>query len=396
MLKKGLLIPVFLGLLLVSSIAGVPVLAQDGDGVAPVFCGTLTEADCQLLTDSQQASASLTSATFDVDGGLTVSHIPGMPFDSLEFKLNGSGSYAVDPEVIASLKDIQGNTAEFFSHPEQIGQLYESLLGGVAGDLTLTLILPVEIKAFSTPTNPIPDELSIGLRLVDGIGYVNLDALAEQVPEAKIPGGWYGLEVAKLSGTLFQQLFAQIGDTGTIPSFDFKNLSQFSSPDFLSKFATMERLADDNGEAVFQMTFDYAALFSGDEFRDLMKSQMSMYGDAMKEADLDQIMDMVQQMYDGLDMKITTRIGLEDHYIYGGSLALNWDMTSLMETMNNLNSSDSGGSSTPQTAPVLEFEIGITYDNFNAAPEIEVPDAVDVLKAEDAIKLFGMTLPRNA
>lgn len=376
MLKKSLVFIVLAVLLLASSLS----MAQENS--IPVFCGNLSEADCQLLTAAQQTSGTLESATFAIDGGLTINHIPEAPFDSLTFTLDGEGSYAADAGMMQSIVEMQSNMAEMFSNPEQIGALYENLLNGIEGDVTLTLTLPTELQSFGSPSNPVPESLSIGLRLVDGVGYVNLSPLAEQLPQADIPAGWYGFEIAKFSGLAFDRLFAEMGDE--LQELDFGAYSQFSNPEFLNKYMTVERAADEAGLAVFVMSFDYAGLLTGPEFRDMLEGQMQAAGEPVDEAEFDQIMGMLTQMYEGIEMTITTRVGLEDQFIHNASFSFTWDMTALMNFM-TLSGTESGLSD----APVLEFNVGITYDNFNAAPAIEAPDAVEIFKAEDAMRSLG-------
>src|SRR5687768_2788105 len=82
---------IVLTLLLMLFVSGIT-QAQD----MQVPCGTLAEADCQLLRDSQTAGTGLTSYNFQLQADLTLENIPDSPADPLVINLAGDGAVSGD------------------------------------------------------------------------------------------------------------------------------------------------------------------------------------------------------------------------------------------------------------------------------------------------------------
>ncbi|NWG18085.1 MAG: hypothetical protein HXY41_15785 [Chloroflexi bacterium] len=368
--------------LLLALTAGV-IHAQD---VPPVFCGSLAEADCAILENAQKAVAELTGATFDLNFDLNLDNIPDAPFDTLAINLSGAGAYAIDPAIMEKLAVFEGDPMAIFEDMEQIGQLVEDALTAFDGQLNLTLTLPPEVLAeIAKEGIKLPEKLSVELRMVDGVGYVNLSALAEAIPDAGIPGGWYGLEIAKLLNNVFVMLAPQMeGMMGMLPGFDAETITQFSDPAVVGDFMNIERVADAdvNGEAVavFKTTLDYVKLFSNPALTDMMKSQMDAAGAGMSEADLEQMMEMMREMYKGLTFDVTEYVGLADGLPRQLEMRFYWDMTGMMSAM--------GEVTTQVSAPAFGANFTIVYGNFNTPPAITAPEGAVVLTAEEAIQMF--------
>lgn len=353
------------------------------------FCGGLSEADCQIFTASTEAMAKLESASIDANLDLVVSNIPDAPFDSLAFNLKAEGAYHVEPGLLEKYMDMQANPAALFEDMEQLPQLMEDFFNGFDGQINLALTLPDELNEpmrLGGDTD-IPETLAVDLMLVDGVAYINLSSLAESLPDAGIPTGWYGLEIAKLLGNVMEMSLSELEDMD-MSGFDPSTFSQFYDPAFLESYLKIERLADSDGAAVFQMTIDMVALAENPAFRDLMEQQMEASGQTMSEADVEAALAMVAQMYEGLDMQATYSINLDDNTMRGMDMTLKWDMASLMDAV--------GESST--AAPVITMNLSATYSDYNAAPAITAPEDASVLTAEDAMQMFMgemQTAPRR-
>lgn len=363
---------------------GSVVLAQEPE--FPVFCGDLSEADCDILTQAQAASIALESASFTMNADFTITNIPDAPFESLAFNLSGDGAYTSDPTMMTGLMDLQSNPAALLENPEQFAAVFEDLLNNFDGALNLTLTLPTElVDAMGGGGQDFPESLSIELRLVEGIGYINLDQISQAIPQAGLPEGWYGLELAALMGMMMEQSVAQM-DGAAMQGFDTSTFSQFANPEFIGEYATIERLEDQDGAAVFLVTFDYAGFFSSEVFRDLMQQQMDATGASFDEAEFDEMMTQMGTMLEDVTLEYLTYIDLETSFVQRVETSFSFDTSAMMAEM--------GGD---MAAPVFDFTASIDYSDFNDTAKIIAPDDVQaVLSAQEAFQLFGMGMMSGA
>jgi hypothetical protein len=340
------------------------------------FCGDLPEADCTLLTDSQTAMMEVTSASAQFDMAFSVSNIPDAPFDSLDFSLNGDGSFAVDPALMEMMHSIQDDPSALFSNPEAFSEWFTSFLNGVSGDLNLTLNIPADLaETFSSEDMTIPQTISIGLRLVDGVGYVNLEDVAALMPDQGIPAGWMGVDLSQAWELAMQEEgFNQFSEMD--PDMFQSYMGSFTDPAFLAEFMTIERVEDTEvaGQqaAVFLYTFDYGALFQSEAFQNMMQMQMEaaaeMSGEELDEdaqAEMEEAMSMMGPMFDDLNLEVREVIGLDDKYTHRTEIHMDWDMSAMMAMMEP--DSDTA-------APTLVFDMTITSSDFNSAPEVTAPE----------------------
>lgn len=372
-----------LTLVLLLAAAVTPAAAQ-----IPGFCGGLSEADCAIFNASSEAMAKLESASMAMNLDLTVSNIPDAPFDSLAFNIKGQGAYHVEPGLMEKYAALQSDPMALLQNMSQLGTMVADVFNGFDGQFSLALTLPEALVAMAAEQDAaIPATLTTELRLVDGVGYINLSSLAEALPEAGIPGGWFGLEIAKLMQSIMDMTLAQM-EGMDMSGFDPSTFSQFYDPKFLNSYLKLERLADSDGAAVFQMTMNMAALADSPMMRDMMKQQMDAAGQTMSEADIDQALAMVAQMYEGMDVQASYAINLSDNTMRSMDMTMNWDLTSMMAAM--------GESDTE--APAFAMNLSVTYSDYNAAPAVTAPENAMVLTAEDAMQMFmgsssGMTPP---
>lgn len=348
----------------------------------PVFCGDLPQADCQILESAQTAAMTMTSARAAFEAQLTVANIPDTPFKSLAFSLEGSGQYAIDAALMEKYAGLETDPAALLSDMSQFGPLVADLLTGFSGQLNLTLTLPSELlETLPSEGVQIPPKLSVELRMVDGVSYVNLSALAEAMPTAGIPGGWYGLELAKLLQNVFE-MFAGSLDGAELPGFDPSALTQFSDPELIGEFMTLKRLpdaqVDGQAVAVFEGALDYTRLASSEVFKGLMRQQMEAMGETLSDAELNQMLDLVGQMYQGLTFTFTQAVDLDEFYPRQTTLDFQWDLAQMMAAIGE----DS------EAAPVIGLKLTSMLSDFNQPMAIKPPAGAAVLAAEDAIQMF--------
>jgi hypothetical protein len=259
------------------------------------------------------------------------------------------------------------------------------ILQGVAGDLNLTLQLPPELTAMMGTDPAIPDTLSISLRLVDGFGYVNLEDIAAAMPDAGVPPGWLGVDLAAFMDAAMQQ--SEFADAMTFDPSAFQNYAMgIQNPAIMGEFMTIERGADTEvmgqAAAVFNTTFDYGAFFRSDMFQEMMNAQMAaaaMSGEDMSEADMaefEAMMDQMGPMLENINLDIVQIIGLEDHYIHTTEIHMDWDMTEFMAMIEP----ESDG-----PAPRFVFDMAIHSSNFNDAPAITAPEDATIFPLESML-----------
>jgi hypothetical protein len=282
------------------------------------------------------------------------------------------------------MMDMQHDPAALFSSPEAFEEWFVSFLNGVSGDLNLTLTLPADVaQMMSSEDMQVPETLSVGLRLVDGVGYANLSEIAALMPDEDIPPGWVGVDLKQAWELAMQQGdFDQFSEMD--PAMFQSYMGSFSDPAFMAEFMTFERIEDTEvaGQqaAVFLYTFDYGALFQSEAFQNMMQAQMAaaseMSGQELDEdaqAEMQAAMSMMGPMFDDINLEVRQVIGLEDKYTHRTEVHMDWDMSAMMAMM---------GSGSDDAAPNLVFDMTITSSDFNAAPEITAPDDAMIIPLE--------------
>jgi hypothetical protein len=229
---------------------------------------------------------------------------------------------------------------------------------------------------------PIPESLSLSVRLVDGFGYINLDSIAAVLPpDAGVPPGWVGIDLAKAlelaAGQMDMMGAMESMDTSAMESY----MGMFTDPSAFNEFLSVERLADTDvmgqAAAVFQFTFDYGAFFRSDMFMGMMEAQMemaaSMSGEEMSGDEMDMVMGMLGPMFDNINLTILQTIGLDDNYIHDIAIHMDWDMAEFMTMVDP----DAEGA-----APVFVFDLSVHSGNFNDIPTITAPEGATIFPIE--------------
>lgn len=369
---------IVLTLLLMLFVSGI---AQAQEIQVP--CGTLAEADCQLLRDSQTASMGLTSYNFQLQAELNLANIPDSPADPLVISLAGDGSVAGDWSSMASM---QADMMASMSDPAAYAELLQNTLGAVGLHLNLVLTLPEELVAQAG--GQIPAAIPLELTLVDGSAYLNLDPLREALGaemSQQIPPGWMGIDlVGFMSAAVAQQAAGgnMMGNMEEAAAMQSEMMAAFTNPDFLNQFMTIERAADmtaaDGSQAaVFQTSLDFGALVGSQEFQDMMAQSAAAQGDEVSAADMQMAMGMMTQMMEGLNFNVVQTIGVDDKLLRSVEFTFHWDMGTMAAVL-----ASQGDNSMGENPPVIDLHMLLTYSDFNAAQPITAPENATLIPLE--------------
>jgi hypothetical protein len=330
----------------------------------PVICGGLSEADCAILQQSQQAMLTLTSSDVALDLSLDIADIPDMP-GTVSMGISGTGAFSGDLSTIPSSPDA---VASMMSDPQAYSEFLQSALTAFDGELNLLISLPPDLTA-----GMINGDLPVNLRLVDGIGYIDFDALATALPAdatAGMPTGWGGLDLTELTTMLASQMSAM----GTMPT--DASAAAMTDPTFMEQFITITRLpdataADGAAVAVFETTIDYAGLMNSPEMQAMMEQSMQSAGADAATMD----MSMMSGMFEGLELSSTTTIGTSDFYTRSTTVTFAWDMSSMMSAGEDVTAL--GGT------PSFNMDMSIEMSNFNGGQSITAPEGANIATLGD-------------
>jgi len=356
----------------------------------PVFCGDLSAADCTILTNSQTATKSLDSASFNLTVNTTMTNVPQMQ-EPVTIGVTGSGSYS----GVAALH--MGGMTNMTMMQTDPGAFFSSLLANFDGDLTLTVNLPPEVVAQAGAGTP--NSVTLQLRLVDGFGYINFDTLKPLMSEMGSGmnfSGWGGLDLASLLKAALQQMPDMFSSmSGMSNGMDMTALmQQFSDPAFMGKFVTIKRTDAGTGDtATFETTINLAALMAQPEFQDMMRQQMTAQGQTMAQKDMDQMMSMMTMMYQNMTFTATQEIGVSDGFVHSIHAVINFDTNAMMTAMTSMEPTAEATSATPvPPAPVINIDFTITYNDFNSVAPITAPPNAAILPWQSLLGM-DMTTP---
>jgi hypothetical protein len=294
--------------------------------------------------------------------------------EPLTFKLTGNGAFAVDHKAMPDTSKL--DPATFAKDQKAIFDLIAKVIPAISGDLHFTLDIPAGL-AKETGSKDIPKNITLSLKLVDSVIYVNVSELAEAFPQLKGAKGWMGINLVDVISAVakepsFTMFGANMGNGAAMGS----NMSGiFADPKTMGKFLKIERLADGEVDshkvAVFKTTLDYAAMFDMPEMQDFMKQQMAATGSKMSDKDLAAAMLMVRGLARDMEFTVTQNIGLEDKYVYQTDMNMKFDFSSMKAQMGS--------------AIVLTMSATVTQSDFNAVETIAAPEGALVLPVESVI-----------
>lgn len=372
-------------LMIVLLLLGGAAMAQE----APVFCGDLAEADCTLLKDSQAAMAALDSSSADFKMNFVIDGVPDAK-GPVSFNLNGSVAYTGGDAARALASDVSPEAMSM----EDLGALMTmaaDALGVIDLDLKLQLALPAELVAEMGAG--VPSNIDLELKLVDGTGYLNLDTLKALINNPSLKG-WYGLDVVGLLRMMGPQLAATMESMGGMSGMSAMGmnpelLTMAQDPSWAASFMRIARTDSGSSDmATFEITVDLGAMYADPAMakllRDQMSAQMAASGQKMTEAQLDQMVGMVTNMFQDVEISVVEMIGVTDKYVHNMQITFNMDMAQMMASM---------GETGP--APKLSFDMSITQGQFNSVPAITAPENAVVIPLESLGQMMGGAIPNQ-
>jgi len=359
----------------------------------PAFCGDLADEDCDILMTSQEVMQELTSGQSEVQMEIFIGGIPDAPFEEIAVSLVSSSAFTVDPEITMELMELQGmSPPEMMGDMDDVFDLLLDIYRTSATEIDMTIFLSEELAAqIAADSNiMVPDTFAVGLVLVDGVLYFNLDDLINSMPELAGAGlgGWFGVSVVELLEMSMDQ--AAGADQMDPMSTSFLMGLSMNNNEAIEEFVDVERLDDETVDgqdvAVFLTTFDYASFLASPMFREMVMMQMEMTGDATTDPqETEEMLTMVGLMapmlLTGLDAGTWQSIGLDDLYLYRTETYFEWDLSSLMalaqmadESMGDM-----------ESAPLIRFESVSQNSDFDADIEIVAPDGAMMIPTEVVI-----------
>ncbi|MBN8639536.1 MAG: hypothetical protein J0M07_29735 [Anaerolineae bacterium] len=344
-MRKGLLL-VMLLLTLVSGAA----LAQTT--TADVYCGDLSADDCALLQQSQTAMDDLTAAAFNLFVDVQIE----AEGEQMPISLVGSGAYSgLDRNADLSMGGDAALTA----------------LRGFNAELMLTATLPQSMVEEADS----PNTLTLELRLVDGVGYLNFDPLQPLINDPQFTG-WGGLDLAGLIGALLEENPDFLNELGSMAAGSGVNPDMFMNMDTqaVEQYLTITRTDDGSGaNATFETTVDFAGLLADPAFQDMLRSQMDASGQGMTEADQQEAFDQMSGAFENATLLIRQEVDTASGRT--ASLSVEFDVAV----------TDAEDPSENGSAAVTAM---INYDYENV-PTITVPENASVLPYQQLLGMVG-------
>ncbi|NWF70828.1 MAG: hypothetical protein HXY40_17220 [Chloroflexi bacterium] len=367
------------------------------------FCGGLSDADCELLYASEAAMAGLESATFTVDATLAVTR-----GDETETTtVTGGGSWVGALPNFGAMMNNPMTIADPFG---ALGGLGEGL---TAFDGTLNLLI----------TNMDPGEepatRDIQLVLVDGIGYVNFDALfpREEGDSNDNRGGrgmnlsgWGGVNLVELLAAMpniMGQMGGMMGGQGGMPAGGMMGggltgVGDMNIPDdVLMNHVTITRLADAdyNGTtvAVFQTTVDIGGIMTDPTLLAQMAAQMAENApEGTTAMTPEQMGAAMGAMFPNTSFTNTQMIGLEDNFVRSRMVEMTLETAGGMGIGGMMGAApgraEPSPAETPEAAAALPatqvVSVAFAFDQFNSVAAISVPEGAEVIPTEDLIQLL--------
>ena len=283
-MRKSVMPVMTIVMLLVLIVASaVPAFAQD---MPAPFCGDLSDEDCAILSDSQDASLAVESFSNLVDVNIYFAGVPGLPADELAFNYNQEGTYSLDPALAQQIMEMQmQDPAALMEDMDAMVEVLLDLYANLALDTEVSFTMPEEIAALISEQAgvAIPTTVSAQAIMADGYGYGNIDTLVAEIEELNGVSGWYGIDVVSLMQMGFEQSMAQADQSGNMAaSMTGYGMTNFLNTEegraMLEEYVTVERADDetvgDADVAVFNSSFDFGRFLGSPAFAEMLVSQL--------------------------------------------------------------------------------------------------------------------------
>ena len=288
MLRKYLILVVLIALVF-------PVAIAHADAADEVFCGDLSQSDCQILLDNAAVMDSLNSFAVSVSMTLDVDSA-----EPMVIAMQAYGQFELDDESLRSINEKSASVSE-----AEWGELAEIFLTSAKADVR------IEITELSGEQE---DPSEFNLLLKDGVVLLGADAMSALSGEAMTGIEGFGIDLNGAIGEL-------LTESGALPNTDSSEMQEMEP--LADSAMTIQRLPDSevNGVAVavFKTDFDLGAFFALVSPEQLLAA----FDDLDDSLTLSEIMDSIEVG----EFSITQHIGLDDSYTYGTDIVADMSMS---------------------------------------------------------------------
>lgn len=384
--------------LLTSSLVA-PALAQDSPFVPPVLCGDLDAADCSILEASAAAMQEVTSYEFDVAYNAFVTGLPEMEVESVDITFGGTGVVEVDPDVVAALQEVaeatlMGDPDAAMAAFDEMTAVMLDFYAGIGFDGEVYFSMPEDLAAILSDDSevPMPAELTLAFRMIDGMFYMEISNLKDIAPEmAEIEADWIGFDLVGLMEQSFAESRPGDVDAESMATGMFAAGMTNQIIGAMEPYVTIERLddvdLDGQSGAVFLSSVDMAGFFGSEDFSNFVRESAAVLGadDPQTTAELDEGLTMMSflapMVFGGMEISNEMTIGVDDLYLYGQDFAFRWDLSQLLgfAAMSDPSIAEALG----DAEPVIEFTFTNTYGQFGAEFELAAPDSVQIIPLDE-------------
>ncbi len=333
----------------------------------PVFCGTLSEADCDILKQSHAVMQTVESFALDfkLDYDISSTLLP----ETIAFTMDGDAQLDLPFSALTSLQtplDRDG-TAETFLFTMDT---WIEAISKMSGEIHIALSMPEEMGVGMS-------DVALDLLMVDGIVYVDT-SMGLSAPN------WVGFDLAGFYATFAGEILSQMDNMDLDAMMSTDLFDHFYEPEFQNRFRTVTRLADtqvgDQPVAVFAYTYNLAAIYSDEPFRSEVAAYLeTLYDQQDLGMDGEQLAKAVLAIYDNINFEYGQWIGLSDGYMHrmDMEMSMNLDLDSLGALAGDMPMDQSLG------AMEMDFDGIVKMSEFNEPVVVEAPEGAQI------IDLFG-------
>ncbi len=321
MLRKYLILVVLIAL-------AFPVALTGADAADDVFCGDLSQGDCQILLDNAAVMDSLNSFAVDVNMNLAADSA-----EPMRLNLQATGQFELDDESLQVINETATDTAA-----AEWAELAEVFLTAAKANVSVEMTDSSGEEEVKTEIN---------LLLKDGILLLSAEALSALSGEDMSGMEGFGVDLNDAIGDL-------LAETGVMPEADSAEMQEMEA--LADTAMSIQRLPDSEVDgaavAVFETHFDVSGFFSL-----VSAEQLVATSDGLDDPRAwNEIMDSIEVG----EFSMTQYIGLADSYTYGVDIVADMSMSytedgQMMESL-------------------IDFELTAILSQFGATVEVPIPE----------------------
>ena len=305
-----------------------PVAFVQADAMDDVFCGDLSQGDCQILLDNAAVMDSLNSFALSMSMSLEADSD-----EPMRLFVQGYGQFELDDESLQTINEKAANVSE-----AEWGALAEIFLTAAEADVWIEM-------TDSSGAEEVKSEITLLLK--DGVLVLSADALSALTGEDMSGMEGFGLDLNDAIGDL-------LTDSGAMPEADSAEMEEMEA--VAESAMSITRLPDsevsDVAVAVFRTDLDLNAFLSLVSAEQLVAASNDM--------DDPQAVSELMDAIDIGEFSVTQFIGLDDSYTYAVDLSMDMSM-SFTDNGQELTSS-------------INFELDAVLSNFGEPVEVNIPE----------------------